>query len=232
MTEQKKAAEKNLHAGHRERMRKRFQEHGLDSFQDHEVLELLLFQAQPRKDMNPIAHRMLERFGSLEAVFEASEEELRQVKGIGESAAFLVKLIPQIARRYMMEKASNDNILDSTDTAGEYFVPRFMYERAEVVYLACLDTRHRVICCREIGRGVVNYAEINIRRIVELALANHAAGVILAHNHTSGIAIPSKEDQASTHQIQRALRLVGIELIDHIVVGGDDFVSMANSGML
>lgn len=232
MAEQKKAAEKNLHAGHRDRMRKRFQEHGLDSFQDHEVLELLLFQAQPRKDMNPTAHRMIEHFGSLEAVFEATEEELRQIKGVGESAAFLVKLIPQIARRYMIEKAANDNILDSTDTAGGYFVPKFMYERAEVVYLACLDTKHRVICCKEIGRGVVNCAEVSIRRIVEIALANNAAGIILAHNHTSGIAIPSEEDQASTIHIRRALRLVGIELIDHIVVGGDDFVSMADSGML
>ena len=229
---EKKSDEKNLHAGHRERMRKRFQEHGLDSFQDHEVLEMLLFQAQPRKDMNPTAHRMIERFGSLEAVFEATEEELRQIKGVGESAAFLVKLIPQIARRYMIEKAANDNILDSTNTAGGYFVPKFMYERAEVVYLACLDTKHRVICCKEIGRGVVNCAEVSIRRIVEIALANNAAGVILAHNHTSGIAIPSEEDQASTIHIRRALRLVGIELIDHIVVGGDDFVSMADSGML
>lgn len=229
---EKKPEEKNLHAGHRARVRKQFLEHGLDTFEDHKVLEFLLFYALPRRDTNPLAHQILNRFGSLEAVFEAEEEELAQIPGLGESGIALLKLIPQISRRYMMEKFAHDNILDSSEAAGEYFVPRFMYERAEVVYLACLDTKHRVICCREIGRGVVNYAEINIRRIVETALANHAAGVILAHNHTSGIAIPSKDDQTSTVQIRRALHLVGIELIDHIVVGGDDFVSMADSGML
>ena len=232
MADRFNANEENIHAGHRSRMRKRFLNHGLDSFDDHTVLEFLLFYAQPRKDTNPIAHQLLNRFGSLEAVFEAKEEELRQISGLGENAIVLLKLIPQISRRYMMEKYSNDNILDRTESAGEYFKPRFMYERTEVVYIACLDTKCRVICCKEVGRGVVNYAEVSIRRIVEIALSNNAAGVIVAHNHTSGIAIPSEEDKLSTNQIKRALRLVGIELIDHIVVGGDDFVSMADSGLI
>lgn len=232
MADRSNAEEKNIHAGHRERMKQRFLHYGLDNFDDHAVLEMLLFYAQPRKDTNPIAHRIMDRFGSLEAVFEAKEEELRQVKGVGDSAVVLLKLIPQISRRYMMEKSMHDNILDSAETAGEYFIPMFMYERTEVVYIACLDTKHCVICCKEIGRGVVNYAEVSIRRIVEIALSNNAAGVIVAHNHTSGIAIPSEEDQLSTNQIKRALHLVGIDLIDHIIVGGDDFVSMADSGMV
>lgn len=232
MVDQFDPDEKNLHVGHRERMKQRFLNHGLDTFDDHTVLELLLFYSQPRKDTNPLAHMVLDHFGSLEAVFEAKEEELRQIKGLGENSVVLLKLIPQISRRYMMEKYTNDNILDSAEIAGAYFVPRFMYERTEVVYIACLDAKHRVVCCKEIGRGVVNYAEVSIRRIVEIALGNNAAGVIVAHNHTSGIALPSDEDKLSTNQIKRALRLVGIELIDHIIVGGDDFVSMAESGLL
>lgn len=232
MANQFNPEEKNIHAGHRARMRRRFLNHGLDSFDDHTVLEFLLFYAQPRKDTNPMAHELLNRFGSLEAVFEATEEELCQINGLGENALVLLKLIPQISRRYMMEKYTNDNILDTSEHAGAYFIPRFMYERTEVVYIACLDAKKRVICCKEMGRGVVNYAEVSIRRIVETALGNNAAGVIIAHNHTSGIAIPSDEDELSTNQIKRALRLVGIELIDHIIVGGDDFVSLADSGLV
>ena len=111
-------------------------------------------------------------------------------------------------------------------------MPRFMFEKDEVVYLACLDSMHRVISCREIGRGVVNAAEISMRRIVETALQQNAAAVILAHNHINGLALPSREDELTTGRIASALKMVGISLVDHIIVAGDEFVSMADSGLI
>jgi len=213
-------------------MKNRFLEHGLDNFDDHNVLELLLFYALPRRDLNPLAHALLERFGSLSGVLEAPIEDLKRVPGIGENAAILLKLIPQVSRRYMMSKNSGCDILDSVTKAGQYLLPLFMYERDEVVYMICLDAKRKVICCRELSRGVVNTAEISVRKIVEIALSNNATSVIISHNHTSGIALPSYEDEMTTLQIKAALEMVGIALADHIIVAGDDYVSLAESGLL
>ncbi len=222
----------NVHEGHRERLKKHFMEHGLQGFDDHTVLELLLFYSTPRKDTNPLAHMLLQSFGSLEAVFEAPAEELSKISGIGESAVTLLKLIPQVSRRYIIDKNRNHDVLDTTEKVGAYLVPRYMFERDEVVFVICLDAKLKVICCRELFRGVVNTAEISIRKIAELALAKNATSVILSHNHTSGIALPSREDEITTKQIKFALETMGISLTDHIIVAGEDFISMVDSGML
>lgn len=222
-----------VHDGHRERMKQRFAAHGLDSFDDHNVLELLLFFARPRCDTNEIAHALMNRFDTLDGVFEASIEELRKVDGVGGTTALLLHLIPQVSRRYMMAKnTAGTVVLSSTEEAGKFLVPLFMYEREEVVYMVCMDSMCRMICYREIGRGVVNEAEVSVRRIVEIALAHGAVSVILAHNHTNGLALPSREDEATTRHVRSALRLVGIQLTDHIIVAGNDFVSMADSDIL
>ena len=222
----------NIHEGHRERMKRRFAEHGLDNFDDVNVLELLLFYARSRCDTNVVAHALLERFNTLDGVFEAPLEEVKKVPGVGESTAIFLKLIPQVSRRYMRAKNSGGIIISSSAAAGRYAVPLFMYEKDEVVYLICLDSKCRVICCRELSRGVVNSAEVSIRKVVEQAINHNAASVILTHNHTSGMAIPSREDEMTTQRIATALRLVGIALNDHIIVAGDDFVSMADSGLI
>lgn len=221
-----------VHDGHRERMKKRFLEQGLDTFDDHNVLELLLFYAMPRKDTNPLAHKLIDHFGSLEAVFEAPAEELSKINGIGENTVTLLKLIPQVSRRYAIDKNKFDSILDSTTRAGDYLLARYMYERDEVVYIICLDPKRKVICCKQLFRGDVNSAEVSIRKIAELALAKNASSIILSHNHTSGIALPSREDELTTKRIKSVLDSMGIALIDHIIVAGDDYISMAESGIL
>jgi DNA repair protein RadC len=223
-----------MHGGHRERMKKRFSEHGLDNFDDLYVIELLLFYVIPRRETNTIAHALFERFGSLEEIFEAPIPELMKVNGVGEKTATFLKLIPQISRRYMIDKTHTEkgNIISSTTQAGAYFVPLFMYEKDEVIYMICLDSKCRLICCRQLGRGVVNAAEVSIRQIVETALSYSATSVILAHNHINGLALPSREDEMSTRQISSALSLVGIVLADHIIVAGDDYVSLADSGLI
>jgi DNA repair protein RadC len=142
----------------------------------------------------------------------------------------LIKLIPQVARRYQISRAKPNSILNSTRKAGDFLLPYFYGERDEVVYLACLDAKCKVLGCKLMFRGGVNSASLNMRKIVENALTNNASSVILAHNHTSGIAIPSQEDKDTTRRVRDALRAVEITLADHIVVADNDYVSFADNG--
>lgn len=221
-----------IHDGHRQRMKQRFLEHGLDNFSDVNALELLLFFATPRQDTNVPAHALLERFGSLPAVLEAPPEQLREIPGIGDSAVTLLRLIPEVSRRYMIEKSPPSEPVDTPTSAGRYFIPRFMYETEEVVLALLLDARRHPLLCTELSRGVVNAAEISTRRLAELALARRASSVILAHNHVSGVALPSAEDESVTARLAQALSLLGVELADHIIVAGYEYVSMAESGLI
>lgn len=221
-----------IHDGHRQRMKKRFLEHGLDNFDDVNVLELLLFFAQPRQDTNEMAHRLLERFGTLRGVLEASQGDLKSISGIGDSAVTLLSLIPAVSRRYMTDRTPLADPVDTPAAAGQYFIPRFMYETSEVILALMLDARKHPITCLEVSRGVVNGAEIKTRRLVELCLEHRASAMILAHNHLSGVTMPSNEDHLATTQLNRALQIVGIELSDHIIVAGNDYLSMRASGLM
>ena len=220
----------SMHAGHRQRVKERFLKEGLDSFSDIQVLELLLFYAIPRQDTNPIAHTLLERFGSLPQVLEAPVEELEKVPGVGHNAALLLSLAPAVGRYYMVERAKDGLCLRSLSACQDYLQTFFIGRRTEVVYLLCLDAKCKVLSCREVGEGSVNSANVPIRRIVEIALASNATSVVLAHNHPSGIALPSEEDIVTTQRVAAALRTVDITLADHIVVADDDYVSMVQSG--
>ena len=220
------------HAGHRERMRKRFLRFGLDNFDDHNVLELLLFYAVPRRDTNVIAHRLLDAFGTLDGVFDASPEALMAVEGVGPGAAALIRLVPEAARRYFIARTAPGQILADSEAAGRYLLPRFLTCRDETMYLVCMDGKLKVLDCREVSRGSATSVSVNARRVTQTALGQNASAVLLAHNHTSGIAIPSDEDVAVTLRLRALLAQVGVTLTDHIVVAGDDFVSMADSGLL
>lgn len=213
-------------------MKARYRDHGLDNFNDVNVLELLLFYAIPRKDTNELAHALLDHFGSLDRIFEASVPELEEVPGIGENTALLITLVPQITRRYLMAKGNCICSITSSAEAGKYLVPRLMFEKEEKLLLLCLDAKKSVISCVTLGSGVINAVDVNVRKVVENAVRNRASSVILAHNHPSGVALPSREDERITREIASALKLVGIPLDDHIIVAGDDFVSFADSGLI
>ena len=221
-----------MHEGHRQRLKNRFRQEGLDKFEDHTALELILFYAMPQRDTNPIAHALMERFGKLSAVLDATVEELMKVEGIGENAALLIKLIPQMSRKYLVSKADNEICLNTAAKAGRYLLPRFYAHRNEVVYVVCLDAKCKVLGCTMLFEGSVNSAGVSVRKIVETALGFNATGVILAHNHTSGIALPSADDEKTTLMIKNALGAVGIRLNDHIIIADGDFVSMADNGIL
>ncbi len=219
-----------IHDGHRQRLKQRFVQEGLDTFHEVQVLELLLFYCIPRQDTNPIAHALLQRFGSLSQVLEAPVQELAKVPGMGENAAVYLHLVMQTGRYYQVNRAMQSKILTTIDQCGEYLCPFFLGRRNETVYLLCLDSKCKVLCCQEIGEGSVNSAGVPIRRIVETALAANASTVVLAHNHPSGLAMPSAEDIQTTRRLAVALDAVEIMLIDHIIVAEDDFVSLAQSG--
>lgn len=221
----------SIHDGHRQRLKERFLREGLDHFSDIQVLELLLFYCIPRQDTNPIAHALLDHFGSLAQVLEAPAEELCKVSGIGQSAAVLLSMVLPINRAYEENRAENIKILPNVTDCGVYMVPKFHGKRNETVFLLCLDAKCKVLGCREMGEGSVNSAGVPIRRIVETALGLNASTVVLAHNHPSGLALPSGEDVQSTYRVAAALNAVDIALADHIVVADGDYVSMAQSGL-
>ena len=221
-----------VHDGHRERLRARFAEHGLESFNELNALELLLCYAIPRRDTNELAHRLLDAFGSLSGVFQASMQELTSVPGIGENAATLILMIPQIVKKAHVSKAKETKIIRNSTDAGNYLLPYFLNEQDEIVMMLCLDNKRAVICCREMGRGVVNCVDANIRRMVETALKVKTTTVIIAHNHPNGVALPSREDDNFTRTLYRSLGLLGITLEDHIIVANDEFVSLADSGVM
>lgn len=220
-----------IHDGHRGRLRERFLAEGLDNFTDVQVLELLLFYCIPRQDTNALAHELLRQFGSLSQVLETSVEGLKTVKGIGENAAMFLRLIPAVARYYAVDRGTrNDGPLLTTEDVGKYLLGYFQGQSNETVYLLCLDAKCKPLCCPKIGEGSVNSAGVPVRRVVEAALSANATSVVLAHNHPSGIALPSKEDILTTRRVAAALDAVEVTLADHLVVADGDFVSMLQSG--
>ena len=220
-----------LHDGHRKRLKAQFLAQS-DSFHDHQLLELLLCYAIPQGDVNVLAHRLLERFGSLSGVLDARPEALVQTPGVGEHTAVLLKLIPVLSGRYQADRASLGTILNSTQAAGSYLRPFFSQgARYEMAYLVCLDGKYKVLGCHRLGEGSVNAAEITVRKVMEIALAQNATAVILAHNHLSGLALPSNADLMTTQRLSSILQSVGLELLDHLIFTDDDMVSLRDSGL-
>ena len=168
----------------------------------------------------------------LSAASAASMQELTSIPGIGENAAALILMVPQIVKKAHVSKAKETKIIRNYTDAGNYLLPYFLDEQDEIVMMLCLDNKRAVICCREMGRGVVNCVDANIRRMVETALKVKTTTVIIAHNHPNGVALPSREDDNFTRTLYRSLGLLGITLEDHIIVANDEFVSLADSGVM
>ena len=219
----------SMHSGHRERVKKRYLQEGLDSFSEIQVLELLLFYCLPRVDTNPIAHRLLEHFGGFWQVLDASVEDLAKVEGVGEKAATFLHIVRDAGRFYQVSRSSQAKELLNLESCAEYLLPFFHGRSVEMVYLLCMDARCRVLCCKKMEEGSVNSTTISIRKIVAAALAVNASSVVLAHNHPSGLAITSQEDLQITRQVAMALQAVEITLADHVIVADGDYVSLAVS---
>ena len=221
--ERTKKTDANVHKDHRERMKSRFLSGGLDGFDPHNVLELLLFYSIPQRDTNVIAHRLIDKFGSLSAVFDATYEELISVDGISEHSATLIKLIPALLNRYSADKNREKLNVSSLDKAGEYLVNRYAGIDVETVFLMLLDNKNDLIDCVKIHEGSVNSSAITTRVLVETALYKRASSVILAHNHPRGIALPSSDDLFTTRTVKNAFDAVGVDMLAHIIVANNSY---------
>ncbi|MDR3643704.1 MAG: JAB domain-containing protein [Clostridia bacterium] len=217
-----------MHEGHRERLKNRFVAEGLDHFEPHVILELILFYAVPRRDTNPIAHDLLKRFGgSLSRVFDAPLEELVKTDGVTMNSAVLIKLFPEVCRRYLLDFDVVSEVVKNSSDAARRLVPLFLGKTNEVVAIMCIDSKGKVLFCSGIFEGSVSAAQVSVRRVVEVAVRYATTDVILAHNHPSGTAIPSEQDVFITQRIAEALGTVNINLVDHIIVADHDWVSLA-----
>ena len=219
-----------IHKDHRRRVKDRFLGEGLDCFDELHALELLLFFSIPQRDVNPLAHKLLDHFGNLHQVLKAPPEQLMAVEGVGEHTAILLGLVKGLSQKYLIDYDEKHIQLLTLESCGKYLMDRFVGRRDEVVMLLCLDAKRMPLCCRIVSEGSVNSAEISIRKVVEAALAVNATSVVLAHNHPSGIAVPSGEDIVTTRRMAMALDAVGITLDDHVVVADRDYVSLVQSG--
>ncbi|MBO5859623.1 MAG: DNA repair protein RadC [Clostridia bacterium] len=220
---------KNVHENHRARMRETIRKTGVESIPDINLLEYLLFYSIPRKDTNEIAHNLLNTFGSLNGVLNASYEQLLGVDGMGESSALLISLIPGISRRYIESAEKKKVNLSEPSDAVEYIKSKFFGEKNEVFYILCLDALGNLINCCKLGDGNHQTVMLDKRGILETAFRNNADTVIFAHNHPNGVAAPSRKDIETTDEMQNLFRKCGIRLVDHIIVANGETLSLAST---
>ena len=217
--------------GHRNRVRERYLNTGLDVFQDYEALELLLFYAIPRKDTKSTAKNLISRFGSLPAVLDATSAELTEA-GLSPNAAILLKLVPDMNRYYAVKTDGAGQKVHSTSDAGRILCAMFRHEQTESVRLLCLNAGGKVLKLALLNEGDINAVHFSVRKIVETALSAKAVSVILAHNHPGGTLTPSREDLDATNSAKAALSTVGIQLLDHLIISGDGYCSLREEGYL
>lgn len=213
----------NPHRDHRQRMKARVRAHGFSALAPHEQIEFLLYYAIPQGDVNPLAHRLTERFGSLSGICRASREELMAVKGIGEHTALLLSVLPQLVRAYLEDSASPVEQYNDIAKLGDLLTRHYIGASAESVCLLLFSGRMKLLVMETVAEGGINAVPLLPRLIVERALAVRAAFAVLAHNHPDGMAIPSADDIAATGQLAAALNLTGVPLLEHIVVAGDQY---------
>ena len=205
-----------MHEGHRERMRNKFRKGALE---DHELLELLLFFSIPRSNTNEIAHTLLDRFGSIKNVFERREEVLKQVDGIGDNSAILIRLVAELSRRYWLQTCDTTTLLQSKRDLYQFLHGIFLGECHECVYIIMFNKKNKYIDCVKISEGRLDSTSFSPLIIAKTVNDNKASKIILAHNHPSGDPTPSMNDIDSTKKLEKMFDGIGIKLIDHYVVG-------------
>ena len=210
-------ADENLHAKHRARMQERVERDGLDSLAEHEALEYLLFLSIPRADTNALAHRLIQHFGDFCKVLEAEPEELMQVEGVGPKSARLISTVMS---------------LNSAETAIAYVKPLFRGVQNEQLYLILLDDACRPVQDLRIAEGVPNRVAVDTRKLLRAVARTNSTCGILAHNHPTGLAIPSEADRLTTYHIMEVTGQLGFTIMDHIIIAGEDGCSMLNRGSL
>lgn len=220
----------NLHSNHRERVRNEFLKNGFDdSTPPHKILEMLLFYSIPRKDTNKLAHELINRFGSLSGVFDASSSQLLNVPGLGENSVALIRLIPQIFRSYCNDKVEAPIVFKNISEIGNFLVTKYFTFTEEVFAVTSLTRSGKFISFDILERGDIESVGISMRKLIETVIEKKARCIVISHNHPSSIALPSNEDIALTERISQAVESIGVTLIDHLIITCDDYVSLAQS---
>ena len=217
-----KVAPKHSHAGHRERLKNRVLKHGFDSLYDHEVLELMLFYAIPRRDTNQLAHELIEQFGSLRRLMEADVDQICECNGMGESSALLIKTSMEMARRYCLADDKPIYYYDSLKKVVQFLHKLYFGLSKEQTYALLFDSKMKLLDVIKIGEGTVNASPVNVRFLLDGIVRKKAVSVILAHNHPDGILVPSYDDMATTRQLYDLLRQVSVSLLEHIIICGKE----------
>ncbi len=220
----------NVHKDHRSRVRKKFLDNGLDSFEIHEALEFLLFYCVPYKNTSVLSHRLIDAFGSLSAVFDAPYDALRNF-GLTETQAAFLEAVPEFARLYIDDKHNNMGKVVDYDTLADSIIRKFIGRENENVLLLLLDAKGKEVFCGIVSKGSLNDTNLPIRKIVDFSLRYNAKSAVIAHNHPSGVALPSREDLEATANVKSALELIGVRLIDHFIVADNDCVSLSQSNI-
>ena len=226
------AAQNKNHEGHRQRMRARVEQYGLESLAPHEALEYLLYITNARRDTNGMAHDLLERFGSFAGVLEASEEELCRVPGVGPASARMLHLLPQVSGYYNRSRTSTRGALSTIEELVAYLRPRFADARQEKALLLSLDSRSRVKNTCWLREGDTHRVRLEVKDVVSAALRGGTDSVVLCHNHPNGVVLPSREDLAATENLVRALGLVRVRLRDHVILTEGEYFSMREANRL
>ena len=229
-TNKKKSS--NIHENHRTRVKEKFENNGLNGFADHEVLELLLFYSIPQADTNPTAHKLINRFGSLKNVFDASMENLLSIDGVGKHTATLIKLIPEIMRFYNIDSARNITELSNQHLAKAFVSHLFKTSTVEEFYVICLNAKNEVMDMKEMGTGTGSRVDIQIRKITDYVIRNNCDRIIITHNHPQGEASPSNDDINMTKTLFNSCVLNDIDILDHIIYSPTDTYSFAEDGLM
>ncbi len=219
------------HAGHRLRMKERFLNSGLESFEPHEVLELLLTYSIPRKNTNLIAHKLIDTFGSLSGVFDATFEGLKSIDGITDNSATLIKMIPQLLRLYSIG-ADNTKCLNTIERVSNYFSIAFIGLKKEEFKVCCLDNGLNVISCSTVAKGTNKSAIISPRIVAEAAIKANSTNIIISHNHPDTTSRPSDADKLMTRKLRNCLKELDIDILDHVIVGNDGVFSFKETGLM
>lgn len=223
--------DKNENKGHRQRLKDRYLQNRFSSFSDHEVLELIYFYAIPRRDTKPMAKNLLNKFGTIQKVFEATPQELIDIGELSQNAAILFSIMMEAYKVYLSSKDIKID-LSSLDSVSRHLKKFFINEKRECFYVVCLDGDKKLINTYLISEGSINETQIYTRNIFEETIKSNAINIILAHNHPSGQCMPSKQDIVATNEIIKSLALISVKVLDHIIFTDDDYYSFAKNKLI
>ncbi len=224
--------DKNLHKGHRQRLRKEFFDSDITNMPEHKILEVMLSFVQPQKDVNPLAHSLIEEFGSIANVVDAPLSSLVKVKGVGEVLAQYLKFCSKFSTIYNMSKNKNNLKLTTTNEIVNYLKNTILIGNSEDFYYICLDAKSKVICCKKMGVGSNFQLQLNYRNLLKEILNFEPSSLVICHTHPHGKAYPSQADKEFTFNLEKLMNSIHLRLCDHIILSHEDYFSFFHNKLL